>query len=230
MATRSVALWNTFYLTTSESDFAGPQDTPIRAMDGSLIAMVPAAFARDFCIEGSGRLRDGRVINYAGHCTNGYVCWMGGSTCYTALDATRYPWGKGVQQRVLVPLRSIAVDPHTIPYGSRVYIPRWNGMTIPAIGGVGGFVHDGCFSADDTGGAITGNHIDIFAGPRAMYRYLESVFPTRTSFAATVDAPQCTGVSMTSGGSSGATGVVLAVLVGTAVYGAYRWSKTQGRR
>ncbi len=43
---------------------------------------------------------------------------------------------------------TIAVDPRVIPYGTKVYIPRFN-MT---------------FIAEDCGGAIKGNKIDIFMG------------------------------------------------------------------
>ncbi|MEH7209956.1 3D domain-containing protein [Priestia megaterium] len=42
--------------------------------------------------------------------------------------------------------RTIAVDPNVIPLGSTVYIP--------ALGG--------SFKAEDTGGAIDGNHIDVY--------------------------------------------------------------------
>ena len=43
---------------------------------------------------------------------------------------------------------TIAVDPSVIPYGTKVYIPKFN-MT---------------FTAEDCGGAIKGNKIDIFMG------------------------------------------------------------------
>ena len=42
--------------------------------------------------------------------------------------------------------RTIAVDPRIIPYGSKVYIPQLNKV----------------FIAEDCGGAIKGNRIDIF--------------------------------------------------------------------
>jgi 3D (Asp-Asp-Asp) domain-containing protein len=52
--------------------------------------------------------------------------------------------------------RSIAVDPSVIPLGSRVYVPAYK--------------HDGYggwFIAQDTGGAIGGNHIDVYRSPPA---------------------------------------------------------------
>jgi 3D (Asp-Asp-Asp) domain-containing protein len=53
--------------------------------------------------------------------------------------------------------RSVAVDPHLIPLGSRIYIPAYRN-----IGG-----SQGWFVAQDTGGAITGRHLDVFRPPPA---------------------------------------------------------------
>lgn len=58
-----------------------------------------------------------------------------------------------------LPLRfyqSIAVDPGVIPLGSRVYIPAYKND------GYGGW-----FIAQDTGGAISGQHIDVYRNPPA---------------------------------------------------------------
>jgi 3D (Asp-Asp-Asp) domain-containing protein len=58
-----------------------------------------------------------------------------------------------------LPLRyyqSVAVDPRVIPLGSRVYIPAY------AHDG-----HGGWFVAQDTGGAVTGHHIDVYRSPPA---------------------------------------------------------------
>jgi 3D (Asp-Asp-Asp) domain-containing protein len=60
--------------------------------------------------------------------------------------------------------RSIAVDPRLIPLGSRVYVPAYR-----HIGG-------GWFTAQDTGGAIRGRHIDVYrpapASPDDLGRYM----------------------------------------------------------
>jgi 3D (Asp-Asp-Asp) domain-containing protein len=58
-----------------------------------------------------------------------------------------------------LPLRyyqSIAVDPSVIPLGSRVYVPAYRGDG-----------HGGWFVAQDTGGAISGDHIDVYRPPPA---------------------------------------------------------------
>jgi 3D (Asp-Asp-Asp) domain-containing protein len=57
--------------------------------------------------------------------------------------------------RPLSYLRSVAVDPRTIPEGSHIYIPAYASL------------NGGWFQADDTGGAIVGRHIDVFRPPPA---------------------------------------------------------------
>jgi 3D (Asp-Asp-Asp) domain-containing protein len=52
--------------------------------------------------------------------------------------------------------QSIAVDPKVIPLGSRVYIPAYRNDG-----------HGGWFLAQDTGGAINGNRIDVYRTPPA---------------------------------------------------------------
>lgn len=166
--------WNTYYVLAIEDDFTGPQDTPIYDPNGNVIANVRSDFLRDFCVEGSGRLTDGRVVNFDSICNYGDVCSFSHvQQCYHVLDANRYPWGRGTGDHSITPLRSIAVDPSVIPLGSTVYIRQFDGVRIPSIDGIGGFRHDGCFRAEDTGGAIQGVHIDIFAGTRSMMHWLE---------------------------------------------------------
>ena len=72
-------------------------------------------------------------------------------------------FGEGVKGYKLVPYRTIAVDPRKIPYGTVLYIPAAKGATIKITDST--FLrHDGYFFAGDTGGAIKGNHIDVFTG------------------------------------------------------------------
>lgn len=181
---RHVVGWNTYYVTSNERDFSGPADTVIADSRGNVIATVPRAFANDLFIEGSGRLRDGRVVTVSGnHCgpVSYDIAGYTGEPCY---KLTNTEWGVGVRGWPVIPLRSIAVNPRVIPYGSRVYIPQWVGRWIPQIGTIGGFNHDGMFVAADTGGFTQredgANHIDIFAGSREMYRALERIYPTRS--------------------------------------------------
>ncbi len=65
----------------------------------------------------------------------------------------------------LVPYRTIGVDKRKIPYGSVIYIASAKGTKVDMPDG-STFVHDGYFFAGDTGGAIKGNHIDVFTGDK----------------------------------------------------------------
>ncbi len=188
---QAATMYNTYYYLARQADYMGANDTTL--YDGTCmpVAMVPARFSDSVCVEGSGVLADGRVINYNSSCRCGRACPTGGIVCYQVLDKRRFPWGLGARGNALVPLRSWAVDRAVLPLGTVVYLPRWDGVMVPAVDGLGGFVHDGCFRADDTGGAIVGNHFDYFAGTAGMWRALERIFPTRTNFEVRRAANRC---------------------------------------
>src|SRR5262249_5638487 len=112
---------------------------------------------------GTGVLDDGRVFNYAGTCS----CAL--SPCFDFVDAG-HPWGVGAGGRALVPFRSIAVDETVLTIGARYYVAELHSVTMP---GPNRFGHDGCVSADDTGGHILGAHIDFFSALRAYYLALD---------------------------------------------------------
>lgn len=76
------------------------------------------------------------------------VASRGSNSKQMSVVATAYA-GDGITSTGTKPKwGTIAVDPRVIPYGTKVYIPRFN-MT---------------FIAEDCGGAIKGNKIDIFMG------------------------------------------------------------------
>ena len=156
----------TFYWITSEDEFSGAADTAIYDDACTVLATVPAEFADSLDLEGTGRLADGRVINVDGSC----ACPR--SPCYREVDA-EHPWGYGVQDRPLVPFRSIAVDRDVIEYGTSLWIAELDGLPMPGDPPWGGFAHDGCVLAADTGGGITGMHVDWFVALRAAYLTLD---------------------------------------------------------
>lgn len=84
------------------------------------------------------------------------------ATAYGPSAQDNFPYG--ASDAFGQPLRPgmIAVDPSVIPLGSTVWVSGYHSSLLPA----GGFVAH----ALDTGGAISGHHIDIYivAGPQAV--------------------------------------------------------------
>ncbi|MBQ9243410.1 MAG: LysM peptidoglycan-binding domain-containing protein [Proteobacteria bacterium] len=78
----------------------------------------------------------------------------------------------GAHATVTRPFEQIAVDPTVIPYGSKVYVEAY----------------DKVMSADDTGGAIKGKHIDIFAGPQTYGNICRLLGGVQSSRLGLVDA------------------------------------------
>jgi len=195
-------LWNTYYYLANEADHSAPADAPLLSADCDILADVPRAFHDDLCIEGSGILRDGRVVNYDSSCT--LECFAALTCgrhrrykiCYRVLDVDRYPWGMGVEGRALEPDVSIAVDRRMIPTGTILYLPELDGVVPPGRSEP----HDGCVRADDIGGAIRGNHIDFYAGTRQRWKAWERIFPTRSWFTAILYHPRCYDTPGSAGG------------------------------
>ena len=156
----------TYYWVASEGDYSGDADTDLYDPECAVLATVSADFADAIALEGTGRLLDGRLLNVAG------ACGCARSPCFAEADAD-HPWGVGVQDRALVPFRSVAVDRDVIEYGSGLYLPALDGVVMPGDAPWGDFAHDGCVVAADTGGAIVGMHVDFFVGLEDAYRTLD---------------------------------------------------------
>jgi 3D (Asp-Asp-Asp) domain-containing protein len=124
------------------------------------IADVTREFASQLAIQGTGKLRDGRVLNIWGHCKCDHT------PCFRA---TANQWGTAGSGRPLQPFRTVAVDPKVVKLGSLLYVPLLEGRTMPGRAPWGGYVHDGCVVADDTGGHIDGNRLDLFVGRKGYF-------------------------------------------------------------
>jgi 3D (Asp-Asp-Asp) domain-containing protein len=119
------------------------------------IADVSREFASQLAIQGTGKLRDGRVLNIWGHCKCDHT------PCF---KVTENQWGNAGTGHALQPFRTVAVDPKVVKLGSLLYVPLLEGRRMPGREPWGGFVHDGCVVADDTGGHMEGNRLDLFVG------------------------------------------------------------------
>ena len=106
----------TFYRILDESASEWKDEARTGALltvNGKLIEHVTPSFKRQLDIEGSARLRDGRIVNLHQK--------IDGSWRY--LVARDAPFGLGLDGYKLIPYRTLAVDPKVIR-GHRAYIPR----------------------------------------------------------------------------------------------------------
>jgi 3D (Asp-Asp-Asp) domain-containing protein len=121
---------------------------------GGSIARVSQAFLKSAKMQGSAKLCDGRVVGV--HKLK--------PLCF-ALVGDGYPWGVTASGRPASPFRSIAVDPKVFTLGRWYYVAELAGMPLPPP--AEGKVHDGCVRADDVGGAVKGDLVDLFVGDRS---------------------------------------------------------------
>lgn len=173
-------LWATFYHTLRFQSLTS--GFPLLSLSG--VELGPRLSKLQWCqaaMEGSVQIfHNGswKTYNYAGtggsvqvDCTEYYDHPVG----RTRFGLARGPYGDGVRNFILVPFRTIAVDPAVIPYGTVIYIEDARGLLFP-VGDGQELRHDGYFFAGDTGGLIHDNHIDVFIG-----NALRSPFPWITS-------------------------------------------------
>jgi 3D (Asp-Asp-Asp) domain-containing protein len=151
---------------------AGDEDTDLAAITPDLvtlyaggggcepIAEVSKEFASQLAVQGTGKLHDGRVLNIWGACNCKHT------PCF---KVTQAQWGTAGSGRPLQPFRTVAVDPKVVKLGSLLYVPLLEGRTMPGREPWGGYIHDGCVIADDTGGHIAGNRIDLFVGRKGYF-------------------------------------------------------------
>ena len=171
----------TYYWLAYEAEYAAePYDVDIYTKHGFLIGRFPRVFVFELKMEGSGMLRDGRVLNYDGPCSYGI------GICFQTVDLKEHPMGKGGQQRALVPFVSVAVDPRFVPLGTTLYLPELAGLQLPD-----GRTHDGCVRADDTGGNIRRRELDFFVESYAIYKHLEELLWNDHSVTPHIEEPRC---------------------------------------
>lgn len=167
-----VDLWATRYYLYEADPSDAPGAVPLRDMDNAVIG--PALSPRDWClaaIEGSTHVA-GTTYNYAG------VRNPRQASCAAHRPSERVRWrvspfsfGVGSANNPLIPFRTLACDLGTVAnsepwldggfaiFGQEIFIPSAVGTVLPD-----GTVHDGIFTCADTGGLITGNHVDVFVG------------------------------------------------------------------
>lgn len=164
-----LSLWATYYYLPQINDGSG--DYPLRDMNN--MELGPRMTLSEWCdsaLEGSVRILsktgEAKTYNYAGVTSDNTVdCKkiFKFDVSKTKFREARGPYGDGLDDLILAPYRTLATDPLKIPTGTVLYIPEARGakITLPS-GRV--IIHDGYFYAGDIGGAIKGNHVDVFVG------------------------------------------------------------------
>lgn len=172
---RPLRLWATYYYVHRASNVAGGQ--PLLDPEGR--ALGPTLSRKDWCyasLQGTVQVVNGQVpttYNFASRSSRSQVDCSSffsslSPSVLRAMSTSRFkavaaPFGLGTGGYQLVPFRTIAVDRSQIPLGSVIYIPAARGVSITLPSGEQ-VLHDGYFFAADVGGAIRGNHIDVFIG------------------------------------------------------------------
>lgn len=142
-----------FYWIAMEKADGKPKNVELLDEHGKVLVKVGQAFFKELRMEGTGKLLDGRMVNFKARVekpdgtTEIRWRWCGPEA----------PFGYGFEDFLLREYRSVAVDPKVIPLGSRVYIAEAKGTKLPD-----GTIHDGYFDAVDIGSMITEKKIDIF--------------------------------------------------------------------
>ena len=114
--------------------------------------MVGKNFLKELKMEGTGRLLDGRLLNFSSFFDIG-----GAREIRYRIVQPGYPYGYGIDNRKLQAFRTVAVDPRVIRLDTLLYIPEAKGVVLPD-----GAIHDGYFHALDGGTAINNDRIDVF--------------------------------------------------------------------
>jgi 3D (Asp-Asp-Asp) domain-containing protein len=154
---------------TGESDIVGTRIAQVQITNYTLARESDfASYDQFLCsgkgvaMQGTGIRNDGRFMKYV----SGGGGWCGGYASLCNCASAKFAEVDSVfgsTGRALIKKYSIAVDPKRIPYGSYVWIAdlgHW-------------------FRADDTGGAIIGNHIDVYTeGENPGFNFTSAVFVT----------------------------------------------------
>lgn len=155
---KDVTLWATYYYAKAVKAVA--VGVPLRDMGDKVIG--PKLDSNTWClaaIEGT-VIIDGQTYNYAGTKSPAQAkCPMHRPSEKVRWVKSKFAFGAGNKSNALIPFKSIACDQSIFKFGQKFFIPEAKGVKLPD-----GTSHNGIFECGDVGGAIKGNHIDVFIG------------------------------------------------------------------
>lgn len=146
VTTKKVIMNPSFYNIAVESEKETGDDMIVFSPEGKPLVEVRESFYKRLTLEGTGMLRDGRLLNFHSK-KDGNIRFQ------------FVPYPIGARNARIYAFKSVAVDPKFIPLGARLFIPKTKGIKLPD-----GTIHDGFWRADDVGSAIKGNRLDLFTG------------------------------------------------------------------
>lgn len=177
---------NTYYDFPVEG--AGAKDATVFDAACKPISKVTRDFHDRVCVQGSGKLASGTTVSFAKRgCECADVCpRTGHKICFEALDAQKYPHGRGATGKPITPLYTIAVDSSVIPLGTPVFVAEFVGLPRPD-----GSKHDGCFLAEDRGTRVIGKQIDVFTGDPAVTAAWNKLLPSNKGVRVSLNDARC---------------------------------------
>jgi len=172
-----------YYWQVHEEDHPGPPEVELVRVDKSVIATVSEGFASALVMEGTGKLKDGRLVTLHTTCNFSATAW-----CFIEGDPDAEPYGLG-SEGPLRPFRSIALGVAWGLQGQVVYVPDVDGVQVPAAGGTA--KHDGCLLVNDTGWSLGPQLLDLYVLHHDHAEYLYGVFPDDYSVDLFSESPFC---------------------------------------
>ena len=154
-----------FYWVALEQDSNEERTVDLLDINGGLLLRVTPSFFKQLKMEGTGKLVDGRIINF-----HTRVDTPNGKEIRWRICPADAPFGYGLEDRKLEAFKSVAVDPTVVPMGSKLYIPAARGAELPD-----GTIHNGVFNAVDVGDAIKNRRIDVFTSYGDQSRVFDQI-------------------------------------------------------
>ncbi|KAJ3381125.1 hypothetical protein HDU92_005569 [Lobulomyces angularis] len=131
---------------------SGPKDHALKSCTGELYEMTDRATYLKAQMEGTLKLRDGRVINLPS---------TGSIECFDIVPNTKF--GLGSRSNHLEPFISVAVNQPEL-FGKTIYIRELDGAKM-----MNNDIHNGCVRVDDSGWSFSGCQIDFMVGTFPNY-------------------------------------------------------------
>ncbi|CDH59195.1 3d domain protein [Lichtheimia corymbifera JMRC:FSU:9682] len=137
----------------------GKKNKSLKTSSGKTIAKVAEVTYDKFQMEGTGLLKNGKMVNLGES-----------SSVFMQVDRKESPYGLGSNGNALQPWVSVAAN--DIKRGTKLYIKEFDGLKLPD-----GKVHNGCVRVDDEGWSFDGCQIDFFVLQYSAYVSLKKKLP-----------------------------------------------------